>query len=85
MLQILIFNMVTKIFFFILLMINFAYSECNDLINRIDKSNIKIIKIDINKSQSHFKKAARFYLSVNSDPNSQKYKNNSKYKKKYQT
>jgi len=65
-------------------MINFAYSECNDLINRIDKSNIKIIKIDINKSQSHFKKAARFYLSVNSDPNSQKYKNNSKYKKKYQ-
>lgn len=82
--QILIFNMVTKVFLIFLLMINFAYSECNNLINKVDKSNIKLIKIDINNSQSYFKKAARFYLAVNSNPDSQRYKNHPQYKKKYQ-
>jgi hypothetical protein len=82
--QVLIFNMVTKVFIIILLMINFAYSECNYLTSKIDKSNIKLIKIDINNSQSYFKKAARFYLAVNSDTKSQRYKNNPKYKKQYQ-
>lgn len=71
--------MVTKVLIFFIFLMNFAYAECN-----LKQKNLKLINIDLKNSQSFFKKASRFFISVNSNQNSSRFKKYPQYKKAYQ-
>ena len=80
--------MVTRIFFFLTILTTFSFAECTNFKsykanNKNDfYKSLKNISIDVNNSQKFFKKAARYYIAVNSK-GTEKAKNAPKYQDRY--